>query len=109
MCGSEGPPAATSVPGDTREGRWSWEHFGDSQDIGLSVLQPWWDRQTWEGGIHRQLRVWDTQQIATITFQLLPACFWKGADFSWPRSFTLSDDQVLMIPVIILARNKCIF
>lgn len=51
--GSEGPPAATSVPGDTREGPWSWEHFGDSQDIGLSlsVLQPLRrDRQTREGG-----------------------------------------------------------
>lgn len=45
---SEGPPAGTSVPGDTREGPWSREHFGDSQDMWLSftVLQPWWDRQT---------------------------------------------------------------
>lgn len=83
--GSTGPPAATSVPGDTREGPWSWEHFGNSQDVwlSLSVLQPWWDKQTQEGGTHRQLRVWGTQQITTIIFQLLPACFWKGADFGW--------------------------
>lgn len=37
------------------------------------------DRPGREGGTHRQLRVWGTQQIATVTFQLLPACFWKGA------------------------------